>query len=515
MKRVKPERIRNPFFNSSLTVEEGGTPTALKFFPTIPIMCDRHIFQTCCVDFIVDLDSPFGNAQAERKKTHEIPIAFNDNGLIKVEPMEFVTLKITTQSQSNLKWQNYHLAPVKIKLLNSDVSEVCSLSGRDLKTFDGVDYKTKESGSFIIYKHRSKPLRLENCLCSLVVKAYDSVLTFDLCSKRHMTVGGKSSNPEKLPKGFDLLSVNDGREYKVYFPTGTWMSLDSYLLDVRIYASKPDLNSVYGLCGNFDRNPSNEFGSHRSCPDNCKDFFQKWRAHSLLSALKYKSTKEQECSLTGPCMDRTSSTSVLKSVLESGNLMVTREPTDSASYILARPSEDIISDVSTDGIITPSSAKTLCRNYIGGRSLDNLFQSCLSDGIREEGISECSKDVTHSGETWIPQVYVERLKSECRSSLFRNISLWERGSPTTKITNSLCINDCSGNGECYLGNCICKEDYSGRDCSINIQKGKPKLHFIENEGLCDVRTRPCRSVGVISSGLDRDRKMICTFEIYK
>ncbi|CAB4066520.1 unnamed protein product [Lepeophtheirus salmonis] len=501
-------------FNSSLTMEEGGHPAAIKFFPTIPIMCDRHTFQSCCVEFQVDVglslrkcpngedkisfpdcsEGKYKICQHDWNKTHEIPIAFNDNGLIKVEPMEFVTLKISTQSQSNVKWQNYHLSPVKIKLMNSDVSETCSLSGIDLNTFDGVQYKTKESGAFILYKHRNHPYEIvgvfqpcslrENCLCSLVVKAYDSILTFDLCSKRHLIVGGKSNNPSKIPKGFDLLSVNDGREYKLYFPTGTWMSLDSYLLDVKIYASKADLNLVYGLCGNFDRNPTNEFGSHRSCPDKCKDFFYKWRATSVLTVLEYKHPKVESCSLTGPCMDTSSSRSVLK-------------------------------NVSTDGVITPSSASTLCNDYIGGPHLDHLFSNCLNQNIRDEGVKRCSKDVLHSGEIWIPQIYVERFKSECRNTIFRNISLWERGHPPAHITNKLCINDCNGNGECYLGNCICKDEYTGRDCSINVEKGKPQLYFLENEGLCDVRTKPCRNVGIISSGLDRERNLICSFEIYK
>uniref|UniRef100_A0A0K2TVC7 Papilinlike [Pelodiscus sinensis] n=2 Tax=Lepeophtheirus salmonis TaxID=72036 RepID=A0A0K2TVC7_LEPSM len=533
-------------FNSSLTMEEGGHPAAIKFFPTIPIMCDRHTFQSCCVEFQVDVglslrkcpngedkisfpdcsEGKYKICQHDWNKTHEIPIAFNDNGLIKVEPMEFVTLKISTQSQSNVKWQNYHLSPVKIKLMNSDVSETCSLSGIDLNTFDGVQYKTKESGAFILYKHRNHPYEIvgvfqpcslrENCLCSLVVKAYDSILTFDLCSKRHLIVGGKSNNPSKIPKGFDLLSVNDGREYKLYFPTGTWMSLDSYLLDVKIYASKADLNLVYGLCGNFDRNPTNEFGSHRSCPDKCKDFFYKWRATSVLTVLEYKHPKVESCSLTGPCMDTSSSRSVLKSIFKSGTPMVTFELSkEKTEYILATPPNNIITDVSTDGVITPSSASTLCNDYIGGPHLDHLFSNCLNQNIRDEGVKRCSKDVLHSGEIWIPQIYVERFKSECRNTIFRNISLWERGHPPAHITNKLCINDCNGNGECYLGNCICKDEYTGRDCSINVEKGKPQLYFLENEGLCDVRTKPCRNVGIISSGLDRERNLICSFEIYK
>ena len=37
-----------------------------------------------------------------------------------------------------------------------------------------------------------------------------------------------------------------------------------------------------------------------------------------------------------------------------------------------------------------------------------------------------------------------------------------------EITESLCPNDCSFNGKCVNGSCVCNKDYTADDCSASI-----------------------------------------------
>ena len=59
-------------------------------------------------------------------------------------------------------------------------------------------------------------------------------------------------------------------------------------------------------------------------------------------------------------------------------------------------------------------------------------------------------------------------------------------SPPQEIGNSLCPNECSGNGVCSNGTCVCNKGFITADCSLN--KGKLKFlrkiwgrfHFLAN-----------------------------------
>ena len=69
----------------------------------------------------------------------------------------------------------------------------------------------------------------------------------------------------------------------------------------------------------------------------------------------------------------------------------------------------------------------------------------------------CRADLVYSGDSRVAALHLDRMKRECRGSILRNTSLWEREkgndylSPPRKIADSLCLNDCTGNGLCNRG----------------------------------------------------------------
>ena len=73
---------------------------------------------------------------------------------------------------------------------------------------------------------------------------------------------------------------------------------------------------------------------------------------------------------------------------------------------------------------------------------------------------------------------VAALVDECGSLAARNLSFLRNESSeysgtsgsvlVEEITESLCPNDCSFNGKCVNGSCVCNKNYTAEDCSASI-----------------------------------------------
>lgn len=73
---------------------------------------------------------------------------------------------------------------------------------------------------------------------------------------------------------------------------------------------------------------------------------------------------------------------------------------------------------------------------------------------------------------------VTTLMDQCGMVAARNLSLQANESSgdsgaaasalVEEITESLCPNDCSFNGKCVNGSCVCNKDYTASDCSASI-----------------------------------------------
>ena len=63
------------------------------------------------------------------------------------------------------------------------------------------------------------------------------------------------------------------------------------------------------------------------------------------------------------------------------------------------------------------------------------------------------------------------------TSLYRNKSASEGQDVSSiglEIAESLCPNECTFNGQCTNGSCVCNKDYTADDCSISIFQ-KPSI----------------------------------------
>ena len=73
-----------------------------------------------------------------------------------------------------------------------------------------------------------------------------------------------------------------------------------------------------------------------------------------------------------------------------------------------------------------------------------------------------------------------------------------------EIEDKVCPNECSGNGKCVNGTCVCNTGFTTEDCSVALDQ-VPELIEVGCGRLCDVRKSDCDRVVVRSKHLVPDR----------
>ena len=67
---------------------------------------------------------------------------------------------------------------------------------------------------------------------------------------------------------------------------------------------------------------------------------------------------------------------------------------------------------------------------------------------------------------------------------------------------------------CCAGLCLCAEGWEGADCSVDLSAG-PRVANLGNNGLCDVRSKPCKSLIVSGDNFANNNGLVCRFEVFK
>ena len=103
--------------------------------------------------------------------------------------------------------------------------------GKIIRTFDSREFGLSQPGIYTLYRHKALPVEVqahfrpcslgELCTCAVGVRVDDVITILDVCTKGHLQVwswtqsGRVPEEEDRLPEGFEVVSVDEGREYKV------------------------------------------------------------------------------------------------------------------------------------------------------------------------------------------------------------------------------------------------------------------------------------------------------------
>ncbi|XP_041368567.1 uncharacterized protein LOC121382945 isoform X2 [Gigantopelta aegis] len=475
-----------------------------------------------------------------------------------------------TMSENMLIITTAQIIQVKLTVLDSDRSATCkSVNDPHITTFDGRKYNNFYEGEFIFYKHTTKPYEVRtfyrscrkkaSCNCAVAVRSGDDVIVIDRCA-------AQDSDPDtqmvvrtyitgELTPGTRIVRYVGGREYRVYLPTGTYVVVKNGVrrtrefINVWIHASAADWGHTQGLCGTYDGNAKNDFlmesgklsletgkmpnvfsRSWRVTADSLYDgFCASDHKADLTSAMQYCECEEGREPVCGADLDiftcgiQKTSSRKINSGLDQTDFYVAnsrtprkcsvREKTDfmfkyNINYVQTEVTWPTLSG------INETQARNICMAFI--RQTDIHAQCNQVERINlhlEETVDFCVDDIKITDDTQWTMAALDSFTVQCLSEISRRVDLWVtvggETTPPAAVVNVICSNDCSGNGRCSQGECICNNNWIGEDCSVNATQ-PPVLSRIQAGDLCDVRVnKHCRRLILIGSSFVESTAAVC------
>ncbi|XP_068690657.1 uncharacterized protein [Montipora foliosa] len=420
-------------------------------------------------------------------------------------------------------------------------------------------------GDFVLYKNTEKNFEVQTrqwycnhgeitCNCGVVLRDHNDVIEFSCCNKEltHEALTQptplqiKIRSKKCLRPGISVVKSEikgSNIDYEVVFPTGVKVKLqrNKWGIDVTIFTTRaaPGFEES-GLCmygGHlYDTNAINDFGKAQ----------KKVPGESLFHILPPK-IEDRHANYVHPC----SCTRTQKCVLSPFNVPTFLREKKSAlnlcDKIRSRRKREIhysddltdedfkdfkrtqVSKTShtkfkralSDPVVEKENATRYCTDMIADSNVGKL---CADVGVNiQVYVNSCIADMEFTGEYMFAIGAVSMLMDDCgylaavNASLSKNESSREDygGSVLAReIAELLCPNDCSFNGKCVNGSCVCRKDYTADDCSMSVYQ-RPRIIQLQSNGLCDKRVRPCKKVTVMGSGFLNSTNLTCHLQEFK
>ncbi|KAJ8310093.1 hypothetical protein KUTeg_011958 [Tegillarca granosa] len=367
--------------------------------------------------------------------------------------------------------------------------------------------------------------------------------------------------------GLLTASSKGGSEYEVFLSTGTIvkvMIIESHFINIYIYPSVQDKGKTEGLCGSFDENPKNDFTlrnggyqagkfNYPTSPDSpytyVNDFSNSWKLKASENLFphagfvaKYKSlspmpNRVQFChceSMNGEnqpmlhpvatcdyrefadCTDKRARPLICNHYQSESN-----PETMSDQFDFLNGNTHVRKKKSTVMPYTEAEAYHLCSQ---GFQDSPIIQLCSgSDLIDNSSLSLCVTDLMLTGDdSWIYH-QIESARMQCVHAVEFNETLQREFANLTDAIKSLnCQNNCSGEGSCINGTCICKDGFEETDCSVN--KAEPPeilstshrvVHHATHKYSCDRSTKHCQLIDLFGQGFVYDPPPMLRIKKYK
>ncbi|XP_028411934.1 von Willebrand factor D and EGF domain-containing protein-like [Dendronephthya gigantea] len=437
-------------------------------------------------------------------------------------------------------------------------------------------YRNKASDTQVQTRQKSCGGGFASCNCAVAIKEGFFFQIFDMCQAGEPSKGKTPwwQNPQNLitksrqmanslKDGFSTTKTAVGNQmhYKTTLPSGVVVTVERRYWGLSTYVKAPrpvndEQHNIDGLCGNFNGNPNDDFGGK-----SVNEFGNSNRIDDKDSIFQYAGDIEGEDGIHNECLDedicicgREKSFCGDKAakkcfpdvftddngngLSQSTEGLCGKEPPNNTrrrKRALFSP-DDTVDDQDdipsfnppnititsptwpTPNGLTEAEVTNICnekiRNSKGGQScgtvtgvnLDSVVESCISDIKATDDIS------------WATDNFAA-METSCKKNILTNSSYYKNNTDgefevATDIFEYLCPSDCSNHGNCSNATCICDKDYTAPDCSVSL-KDRPFVFDIRKAGLCDVRKRPCRNVGIYAFPLVASENLTCHLKEYK
>ncbi|XP_065651893.1 von Willebrand factor D and EGF domain-containing protein isoform X3 [Hydra vulgaris] len=389
-----------------------------------------------------------------------------------------------------------------------------------------------------------------SCNCGVAAQEGDDVIVIDMC--RDSAPRARFASTVEPQPGTSITRNNNGKSFILSFSSGAYVKFNAfhwygkfYYANIEVQVPSDDFNSTQGLCGTFDKNKNNDMTAKSGQIYAIKQgqianhmFTESWKLNVSAENLFYFKGGPRKCTATRAksyCTCSESCSGAKRKIncdyegysdrpkYIHGVIGWKKLEFPGAEHCARRKRRSMDDNV----IILPDDGTMGVYDYNPNQVFGNVTSFPTKSGITEEKArDECRKKIRNSiaGKACIDVIgplfktddyeqqcvidiqvtdnekvgvesAINNLISACEELTLRNLSFWESGNgnitgPPVIIAQSVCPNECNGNGACKNGTCICNSGFITSDCSLK-EGQSPLLFSIPNSGLCDIRDQDC------------------------
>ncbi|ESP04737.1 hypothetical protein LOTGIDRAFT_237269 [Lottia gigantea] len=445
-------------------------------------------------------------------------------------------------------WGNYFLEPVTI-YITKDTSliegKLCKISSDpyllDFYSFWSTSFQME--GTFYLSKMDNVEVQVTECsgvflgtgycICGVVVRVGRTAFMINRCNLGYWYI-----DYILCDDGGDILDVRKRKEiiFEMYLPSDTRVLIlltgDSKYnwLNIYIIPSVRDIGKTTGLCGELTGDPPDVeyndgyFNSFRV--DKKASLFDPGNWKTLTEWASNNAARIQHCRCDDKADDKIDTS--LNCTLVPG---ATTCSSDTAYTLFHKKRcinplrkkrslprglhpqilhhRRLRRDVSWKNRWTLKSANEYCSGLFNNSM---VIKRC--EGIRginiEGAIETCVSDIKLSGTDVFALSAISSVSSQCLREASMNGTLREEKVDSNKtilemVNEVACPGECSDQGLCEHGKCICNSGFIGSDCSVSLSK-PPLAHNLEADGHCDLSLDDCNEVAVFGGRfVDHDK----------
>ncbi|XP_070213298.1 von Willebrand factor D and EGF domain-containing protein-like [Littorina saxatilis] len=385
-----------------------------------------------------------------------------------------------------------------------------------------------------------------SCICGVAVQHHKDTILVNLCQGQgQLPPEIRILGNEELHIGTTITRTSDGRNYMITFVSGEWVKVTDFrsYLNVEIQVTGSEFDNTSGLCGTFDNNTHNDMTAPdgRVFPFNPvpRGFTESWRLqHNAtlfggvfrpvqgvvprIAAQQCLCKAERgivDCGVDRVIMDPArdiwgcTTCDITKDVTRSTQESKTAEeetkqknmfstsvtnslPATTGTTATTTTTTTTTTKTTTTQPVTRETARRLCSETMHNLTLSLQCAGAVTLQLTSF-VTSCEEDILSAQNQEFLLAAIAAWESACMSDVIRDPRNYHTDNatgcvePAGILTTAVCPGQCSLNGQCETGTCVCHDGFAGSDCAVRSDY-PPIILGIVGHSVCDVTRRECR-----------------------